>query len=153
MYRWINASYPSNALVISGKVYVADIWRHWRTPSIYSEKERFIYLFMAHRILHLAKTTRGSRDACALRARRDYKLALGEIECERYRIYLNSHIPGFLKTGLAKTSTYSTTWQFKMIKLIQRRVYKKQSMFTWHFLSWKMVSRSLNRERSKNRKL
>ena len=30
---------------------------------------------MAHRVLHPAKTTRGSRDARALRARRDYKLA------------------------------------------------------------------------------
>ena len=34
-----------------------------------------ISLFMAHRILHLAKTTRGSRDARALRGRRGYKLA------------------------------------------------------------------------------
>ena len=33
---------------------------------------------MAHRILHLAMTTRGSCDACALRARRDYKLASRE---------------------------------------------------------------------------
>jgi len=34
---------------------------------------------MAHRInLHLAKTTRGSRDARALRGRRDYKLASRE---------------------------------------------------------------------------
>ena len=32
-------------------------------------------LFMAHRILHLAKTTRSSRDARALSARRHYKLA------------------------------------------------------------------------------
>ena len=31
-------------------------------------------LFMAHRILHLAKTTRGSHDARGLRAPRDYKL-------------------------------------------------------------------------------
>ena len=29
-------------------------------------------------------------------------------------------IPGFLKTGLAKISTYSTTWQFKTTKLVQR---------------------------------
>ena len=34
-------------------------WRHWRIPSIYSEKERFIYLFMKPRIPQLAKTTRG----------------------------------------------------------------------------------------------
>ena len=32
-------------------------------------------LFMAHRILHRAKTTRGSRDARGLCVRRDYKLA------------------------------------------------------------------------------
>ena len=38
-------------------------------------RERKINLFMAHRILHLAKTTRSSRDASALRAQRDYKLA------------------------------------------------------------------------------
>ena len=31
---------------------------------------------MAHRILYLAKTTRGSRDSRVLRVRRDYKLAL-----------------------------------------------------------------------------
>ena len=37
-----------------------------------------IYLFTAHRILHLAKTTHGSRDARALCARRDYKLASQE---------------------------------------------------------------------------
>ena len=30
---------------------------------------------MVHRILHLARTTRGSRDARALHARRDYKVA------------------------------------------------------------------------------
>ena len=39
----------------------------------------FIYLFMGHRILHLAKSTGGSRDARALRARRDYKLASQEL--------------------------------------------------------------------------
>ena len=31
-------------------------------------------------------------------------------------------IPGFLKTGLAKISTHSSTWQFKTIKLIQRAI-------------------------------
>ena len=31
-------------------------------------------------------------------------------------------IPGFLKTGLAKISTHSTTWQFKTIKLVQRPI-------------------------------
>ena len=36
-------------------------------------------LFKAHRILHLAKTTHGSRNARALRARRDYKLASREL--------------------------------------------------------------------------
>ena len=35
---------------------------------------------MGHRILHLAKTTRGSRDARAFRARRDYKLAWRELD-------------------------------------------------------------------------
>ena len=33
-----------------------------------------------------------------------------------------SNIPGFLKTGLAKISTHSTTWQFKTTKLIQRPI-------------------------------
>ena len=42
-------------------------------------RQRKIYFFMAHRILHLAKTKRGSRDARALRARRDYKLASREL--------------------------------------------------------------------------
>ena len=31
-------------------------------------------------------------------------------------------IPGFLKTGLAKISTHSTTWQFRTIKLVQRPI-------------------------------
>ena len=30
----------------------------------------------------------------------------------------NNILPGFLKTGLAKISTHSTTWQFKTTKLI-----------------------------------
>ena len=37
--------------------------------------QAFIHRFMGPRILHLAKTTRGSRDA---RVRRDYKLASRE---------------------------------------------------------------------------
>ena len=32
------------------------------------------------------------------------------------------NIPGFLKTGLVKISTHSTTWQFKTPKLIQRPI-------------------------------
>ena len=58
----------SNALVISYKVYVAckrkmlyDVAPH---DVIGGHQE-----YMAHRILHPAKTTRGSRDARALRAR------------------------------------------------------------------------------------
>ena len=49
-------------------------WRHWRIPSIYSQKERFIYLFMKLQISQLAKTTRGLQTARALRARQDYKV-------------------------------------------------------------------------------
>ena len=37
-------------------------------------------------------------------------------------IWFISYIPGFLKTGLAKLATHSTTWQFKRIKLIQRPI-------------------------------
>ena len=37
-----------------------------------------------------------------------------------YYYYYN--IPGFLKTGLAKISTHSTTGQFKTITLIQRPI-------------------------------
>ena len=33
-----------------------------------------------------------------------------------------TYIPGFLKTGLVKISTHSTTWQFKTTKLIQRPI-------------------------------
>ena len=40
--------------------------------------QAYFHRFMAHRILHLAKTTRGSRDARALPARQDYKLASQE---------------------------------------------------------------------------
>ena len=32
------------------------------------------------------------------------------------------YIPGFLKTGLAKISTNSTSWQFKTRKLVQRAI-------------------------------
>ena len=39
-----------------------------------------------------------------------------------YAILLHGLIPGFLKTGLAKISTHSTTWQFKTTKLIQRPI-------------------------------
>ena len=35
-------------------------------------------------------------------------------------IGIDISIPGVLKTGLAKISTHSTTWQFKTTKLIQR---------------------------------
>ena len=37
---------------------------------------------------------------------------------DNYTLYL----AGFLKTGLAKISTHSTTWQFKTTKLIQRPI-------------------------------
>ena len=40
----------------------------------------------------------------------------------KYLHYIYIYIPGFLKTGLAKISTHSTTWQFKTIKLIQRPI-------------------------------
>ena len=46
---------------------------------------------MAHEILHLAKTTRGSRDARTPHARRDYKLASREICCS-INIYTHSVI-------------------------------------------------------------
>ena len=36
--------------------------------------------------------------------------------------FFHTYIPGFLKTGLAKISTHSTTWQFKAIKLVQRPI-------------------------------
>ena len=37
-------------------------------------------------------------------------------------VLIPTSIPGFLKTGLAKISTHSTTWQFKTTKLIQRPI-------------------------------
>ena len=42
---------------------------------VIGEHQAYVQRFMAHRILLLAKTTRGSRDARTLRARQDYKLA------------------------------------------------------------------------------
>ena len=56
---------------------------------------------MAHRIFHLAKTTRGSRDARALRARRDYKLALREKvpTVEIYSPYATRKKPRFAWSG------------------------------------------------------
>ena len=69
-------------LVISGKVYVAwkgkilhDVALH---DVISGHQAYMMSLFMAHRILHVAKTTRGSRDARAFRGRRGYKLASRE---------------------------------------------------------------------------
>ena len=41
---------------------------------------------MAHRFLHPAKTTRGSRDARALRGRRGYKLASREQKKENEHV-------------------------------------------------------------------
>ena len=34
----------------------------------------------------------------------------------------NVYKPGFLKTGLAKVRTHSTTWQLKTIKFVQRPI-------------------------------
>ena len=42
------------------------------------------------------------------------------LSCKDY--LLLSYIPGFLKTGLAKISSHSTTWQIKTTKLIQRPI-------------------------------
>ena len=39
-----------------------------------------------------------------------------------YILNIHVYIPEFLKTGLAKISTHSTTWQFKTIKFIQRKI-------------------------------
>ena len=39
-----------------------------------------------------------------------------------FSLIINVIIPGFLKTGLAKILTHSTTWQFKTTKLIQRPI-------------------------------
>ena len=64
----------ARSLVISGKVYVAwkremlhDVTLHDVTGGHQAYIQRKKDLFMAHRILHLAKTTRGSRDARATR--------------------------------------------------------------------------------------
>ena len=77
-------------LVISGKVYVAwkgkmlhDVELH---DVIRGHQAYMISLFMAHRILHVAKTTRGSRDARALRGRRGYKLASREQKKENEHV-------------------------------------------------------------------
>ena len=74
--RWSSAAksmLPGNAkcsMTYRYKTSLAD------TKHMY--RERKIYLFTAHHILPLAKTTRGSGVARALCARRDYKLASGE---------------------------------------------------------------------------
>ena len=64
----------ARSLVISGKVYVAwkremlhDVTLHDVTGGHQAYIHRKKDLFMAHRILHLAKTTCGSRDARATR--------------------------------------------------------------------------------------
>ena len=56
---------------------------------------------------------------------RAFWLAAGRVcmrVCKHAFIFVSSYIPGFLKTGLAKISTHSTTWQFKTTKLIQRPI-------------------------------
>ena len=64
----------TRSLVISGKVYVAckrkmfhDVTIHDVTGGHQAYIHRKKDLFMAHRIFHLAKTTRGSRDESATR--------------------------------------------------------------------------------------
>ena len=37
-------------------------------------------------------------------------------------VLVKSNLPGFLKTGLAKISTHSTSWQFKTRELVQRPI-------------------------------
>ena len=67
--RWSSAAksmLPGNAKCSMTQCYMT---------SLADTKHIFIERFMAQCILHLAKTTRGSRDARTLYARRDYKLA------------------------------------------------------------------------------
>ena len=62
-------------LVIVGKVYVA--WKRKMLHDVIGGHQEYIFMkrLMAHRILQLAKTTRGYQTTRALRARRDYKVA------------------------------------------------------------------------------
>ena len=62
-------------LVIVGKVYVA--WKRKMLRDVIGGHQEYIFMkrLMAHRILQLAKTTRGYQTTRALRARRDYKVA------------------------------------------------------------------------------
>ena len=57
------------ALVIGGKVYAA--WKRKMLHDVIGGHQAYIHrkkdLLMGHRIMHLAKTTRGSRDARASR--------------------------------------------------------------------------------------
>ena len=76
-------------LVISGKVYVAwkgkmlhDVALH----DVISGHQAYMISLSAHRILHVAKTTRGSREARALRRRRGYKLASREQKKENEHV-------------------------------------------------------------------
>ena len=44
------------------------------------------------------------------------------LKCRPMNVHAPACIPGFLKTGLAKISTNSTSWQFKTRKLVQRPI-------------------------------
>ena len=67
--RWSSAAKS----MLPGNAKCSMTWRYM--TSLAETKNIFIERFMAHQILHLAKNTRGSRDARTLHARRDYKLA------------------------------------------------------------------------------
>ena len=62
-------------------------------------------------------------------------------------VHLNFHnvyMPGFLKTGLAKIRTHSTTWQLKTIKFVQRSI---KSLFQTQGIKY-MLPRSIPMSRS-----
>ena len=67
--RWSSAAKS----MLSGNAKCSMTWRYM--TSLAETKHIFIERFMAHHILHLAKTTRGSRDARTLHEQLDYKLA------------------------------------------------------------------------------
>ena len=75
---------------------------------------------MAHQILWLAKTTRGSRNVRALSARRDYKLgslaAFGRSLRENYCILRLTHLDDFIllkvRLILFKNMVAKTCWEY-----------------------------------------
>ena len=110
--------------------------------SLADTKHIFIERFMAHWILHLAKTTRGSRAARAFRARQDYKLSLRENKPTKTRqnwhCFLTCFLPALLYrclhpgltsdlTSFSPLTNFTSSGTFALRKFLSLVFFKKES--------------------------